>query len=109
MSDLAALTPTVQHNAELAQSRVELAKRNLRNSELSKVDAAAQDFEAVFLSQMMENMFADIDFDPTSDGPGDDIYKSMMISEYGKIVAKSGGIGVADHVKKAMLQSQEIK
>jgi Rod binding domain-containing protein len=31
----------------------------------------------------------------------------MMVQEYGKIMAKAGGIGVADHVARQMLQLQE--
>ena len=32
----------------------------------------------------------------------------MMTEEYGKIIARSGGIGVADHVKREMLRMQEV-
>ena len=74
------------------------------------IDKAAQDFEAVFLSQMLQHMFSDIDMNPMTDqdGPGEDIYKSMLIDEYGKILTRAGGIGVADHVKREMLKTQEI-
>ncbi|MDG1286085.1 MAG: rod-binding protein [Rickettsiales bacterium] len=71
------------------------------------IEKAAQEFEAVFLAQMMEHMFAEVDFDPSNEGPGEDIYKSMMIDEYGKLMSRSGGIGVADHVKREMLRVQE--
>lgn len=76
-----------------------------------EIDAAANEFEAVFLSQMMQHMFADVDMNPLSEGdsPGEDIYKSMLIDEYGKILARAGGIGVADHVKREMLKLQEIQ
>ncbi len=71
------------------------------------IEKAAQEFEAVFLAQMMEHMFAEVDLSPGSEGPGDDIYKSMLIDEYGKLMSRSGGIGVADHVKREMLRVQE--
>jgi len=76
-----------------------------------EVDAAAQDFEAVFLSQMLQHMFADVDMNPLSEGksPGEDVYKSMLIDEYGKILSRAGGIGVADHVKREMLKLQEVQ
>ena len=45
------------------------------------------------------------------DGQGgfaSDTYRGMLLNEYGKLMAQSGGIGIADHVKQAMLQNQEI-
>ena len=71
------------------------------------IEKAAQEFEAVFLSQMMEHMFAEVDLTPGQESPGDDIYKSLLIDEYSKLMARSGGIGVADHVKREMLRVQE--
>lgn len=81
------------------------ATQQTRNN--AAVDKAAEDFEAVFLAQMLQHMFKGVDPDPMTDGPGEDIYQSMMIDEYGKILARSGGIGVADHVKREMLKLQE--
>ncbi len=41
-------------------------------------------------------------------GQGEDMYKSLMVEEYGKSIAKAGGIGVADQVvRSVMLQFQE--
>jgi hypothetical protein len=56
---------------------------------------------------MMENMFEEVDFDPMSEGPGDDFYKAMLVDEYGKILSRAGGIGIASHVKREMLAAQE--
>ncbi len=71
------------------------------------IEKAAKEFEAVFLAQMMEHMFAEVDLDPSNEGPGEDIYKSLLIDEYSKLMSRSGGIGVADHVKREMLRMQE--
>ncbi|MCI5050030.1 MAG: rod-binding protein [Rickettsiales bacterium] len=74
------------------------------------IDEAAKEFESVFLAQMLQHMFQDVDFDPMSDGgTSEDIYKSMLIDEYGKILSRAGGIGVADHVKREMLKLQEVE
>jgi Rod binding domain-containing protein len=74
------------------------------------VDAVAKDFEAVFLSQMMEPMFSG---DSTSSyfggGAAGDIYKSFMMDAYGKSIAQAGGIGIAAQVKKELLGLQEVK
>lgn len=74
-----------------------------------RVDAAARDFEAVFLSQMMERMFETV---PVSEEMGggfaEETYRSLLMNEYGKIMANAGGIGLADHVKTELLKLQDI-
>lgn len=85
------------------------AKRALKQSHTTEqVDQIAEDFEAVFLSQMLEHLFSGVGDDDPFRGPGSDIYKSMMLQEYGKMIAKTGGIGVADHVKRELLRTQEV-
>lgn len=75
-----------------------------------KIEKAAQDFEAVFLSEMLQEMFADVgDGDLTGDSYAKDVYRSMLVDEYGKLLAKAGGIGIADHVKKELLTLQEVE
>lgn len=70
---------------------------------------AAEDFEAVFLSQMLAPMFEELGQDPLfGGGPGEEIYRSLLVEEYGKAVARSGGIGIADAVQREMLRMQEV-
>ena len=74
-----------------------------------QIDRAAQDFEAVFLSQMLETMFAGISTDgPFGGGHAEGVFRSLMIQEYGKTLAKHGGIGLSDAIKRDMLQLQEV-
>lgn len=76
----------------------------------AQIDKAAEEFESVFLSQMLQHMFAGVRFNPESpEAPGDDVYKSMLIDEYAKLMSRSGGVGVADHVKREMLKMQEVQ
>ena len=109
MDGMAALSPTLSNSESLAAAKLALARGNLSARDLGQIDKISQDFEAVFLSQMMENMFDGVDIDPMGDEPGKDTYKSLLLDEYGKIIAKSGGIGVAGYVKEEMLKSQEIR
>ena len=77
--------------------------------DMKKLKATAEDFEATFLSQMMSHMFAGIETDPlTGGGEAEDIYRSMMTDEYGKLISRSGGIGIADHVMRQYMQQQEV-
>ncbi|MFC1674115.1 rod-binding protein [Pseudomonadota bacterium] len=36
------------------------------------------------------------------------MWRSLMVDEYGKSVAKSGGIGIADQVLAQMIKLQEV-
>jgi peptidoglycan hydrolase FlgJ len=69
-----------------------------------------QDFEAVFLSQVFENMFAGVGTDTLfGGGNGETVYHSLLLQEYSKVAAKSGGIGIADAVQREILRAQEAK
>lgn len=79
-----------------------------RGMSAEKMDSVAQEFEAQFISQMLENMFSTVDTNPVlGGGEGEDAYKSLLVDEYGKLLARAGGIGVADHVKRELLRVQE--
>lgn len=68
----------------------------------------AQDFEAFFLSKMMETMFDGISTEGMfGGGHAEKIYRSLLINEYGKSMAKTGTVGVADVVMRSMLEAQE--
>ncbi|HEX6118664.1 MAG TPA: rod-binding protein [Dongiaceae bacterium] len=74
----------------------------------AKIKAAAQDFEAFFITHAFGDMFAGLTSDPEfGGGEGEDIFKSLLLQEYGKQVAKAGGIGVSEMVQKQLLQLQE--
>lgn len=74
-----------------------------------KIDQVAQDFEAQFISQMLDNMFSTVDTKGFLGGSDEEeFYRDMLVDEYGKIIARTGGIGVSDHVKREMLRMQEV-
>ena len=70
----------------------------------------ADDFEAVFLGQMLKPMFEGIKPEaPFGGGNSEAMWRSMQIEEYGKVITKAGGIGIADSVFREMLKLQEAK
>jgi Rod binding domain-containing protein len=74
----------------------------------SQAAKAAQDFEAVFINEFMGAMFEGIKTDgPFGGGPGESIFRSLMIDQYSKAVAKQGGFGLATAVKNELLHAQE--
>lgn len=74
----------------------------------ASMKAAAQDFEAFFITHAFSDMFAGLSSDPMfGGGEGEEIFKSFLLNEYGKTVAKAGGIGISDMVQKQLLLLQE--
>lgn len=66
-------------------------------------------FEGMFLSIMLEKMFESVPTDgPFGGGSSEKIWRSMQLQEYGKEIAKAGGIGIADMVENQLLQLQEV-
>jgi Rod binding domain-containing protein len=89
---------------QLAQQRAALAKQQ-NDAAIGKV---AEDFEAFFASAYFEQMFSGIQPDAiTGGGEGESMFRSLMIQEYGKAVAKQHVLGIADVVKRQLLQLQE--
>lgn len=80
------------------------------NKTLSKEEAkeAAQDFEAFFMTKMMESMFDGISTEGMfGGGHAEKVYRSLLLNEYGKAMAKTGSIGVSDDIMSAILKMQE--
>jgi Rod binding domain-containing protein len=74
-----------------------------------KLRAAAEDFEAVFLNSLLQQMFANVGQGPFGGGPAAGVWRSMLTDQYARTFAKAGGIGIADHVQRALLAQQEIR
>lgn len=98
------LSATTLAHRQQPQSELAVPK----GASLGHLKKVAQDFEAFFLSQALQPMFANIEPEgPFGGGPANDIWKSMQVDEYGKAIARNGGIGIADAVMKQLLIAQE--
>ena len=73
-----------------------------------KIEEGAESFEAFFLTRMMESMFEGVSTDGIfGGGHAEKIYRSMLLDQYGKEMAKVGGVGVKDWVMRSILEMQE--
>lgn len=73
-----------------------------------KTKKAVQDFEAFFISQMFQHMYETVPVNETfGGGNAEKIYRSMLIDEYGKMMAQSGGVGITNQIMEQMLHIQE--
>ena len=78
------------------------------DKDLAKIKSSAEDFEAFFVTKAFEDMYGDLSSDPLfGGGEAENIFRSFLLQEYGKQVARTGGIGVSDMVQKQLLQLQE--
>ncbi len=76
----------------------------------AKAREAAVEFEAFFLSQVLESMFKGIKSDGMfGGGHAEGIFRPMLLQEYGKLLAQRGGLGLADAITRELLNTQEIE
>jgi flagellar protein FlgJ len=69
---------------------------------------AAQEFEAIFLAQVLGTMSQGLGGDDLLGDGQDDVFRDMLNEEIAKLISRSGGIGVADAVLREMLKAQEV-
>ena len=75
-----------------------------RNSPTYK---AAQDFESVFLGQMVAQMYSGSEAKgPFSGGFAEETYRSLLNQELGRQMSAGGGVGIADAVYAEILKLQ---
>ncbi len=75
-----------------------------------EVRKVAEKFEAFFLGQMLQPMFSGIEpAKPFGGGHAEKIWKSLMVDEVGKSMAKNGGIGIAEMIQRDLLKIQEVQ
>lgn len=88
--------------------RAQKARSLTRGAGQDKASQVAEEFEAQFIAQMLENMFSTVEQnDVFGGGEAENTYRSLLVDEYGKLIVKAGGIGVADHIKRELLRFQE--
>ncbi len=69
--------------------------------------AAAQDFEAAFLAEMLKTAGVNTVSSSFGGGAGEDAFASFLTAEYGRLIAKTGGVGIAEHVFETLVQRTE--
>jgi len=75
---------------------------------MARIEETAKEFEAMFMSQMLKPMFEGIKPNAMfGGGKGEEIFNGFMIEEYGKMMAETGDLGIADSVKAELIKMQE--
>lgn len=70
---------------------------------------AAEEFESMFVQQMVEQMWSGIETNGEfGGGNGEKIFRSLLNEQYSKDIVTGGGIGIADTVYREILKMQDI-
>jgi flagellar protein FlgJ len=97
-----------QTSMMMAQSPLAAAPKATAN--VAKADAAAKEYESIFISQFLGSMFSGIKSDGmTGGGEGEEMFRSLMINEYGKSFQQQGGFGLAAQMKTELLKHQQAE
>jgi Rod binding domain-containing protein len=75
--------------------------------DIARAQNAAQDFEAVFIAQLLEPLFASVETPAIAGGgKSEAFFKGLLQEQYAKAFAERGGFGLATQVKAALLDIQ---
>jgi Rod binding domain-containing protein len=76
----------------------------------AEAEAVAQQFERMFIAEMLQPMFSGIETDgPFGGGTGEDVFRPMLLDQYADAVAMAGGVGIANAVLKEILKLQGLE
>jgi Rod binding domain-containing protein len=70
--------------------------------EASKYSEAAENFEAVFLGMVVNEMMKETMPSTMNGGQGEEMFRSLMGNAIGEQIAQSGGIGLTDTIEAQM-------
>lgn len=88
---------------------LDLAMRPQLPRPRGSIDQTAEDFESFFISQFVNLMFQGLPTDgPFGGGNSETIFRSLLADQYAAELAKGGGFGIAEQVKREMLKMQEV-
>lgn len=106
-TSLALMNAAQSKNTAVIKNTQQATQTAAQKAEEAKLNAVAEDFEAMFMSQMMQPMFEGIKPNAMfGGGKTEEVFTGMMIQEYGKMMAETGQLGIADQVKRSLIELQ---
>lgn len=90
------------------EAKVSDLEAKIAPAKLAQIRKSANEFETVFVSQMLGHMFDGVGTDETfGGGRGEEMFKPMLIEQFGKQMTQRGGFGIANQVYHELLRAQE--
>lgn len=81
--------------------------KKMPDLDMKRIDDTAQDFEAMFLSEMLKPMFESVKVNEMfGGGKTEEIFSGFLRDEYSKMFSAQGGIGIAALVKEQLIEMQ---
>ena len=81
---------------------VDLAQKKEANPKFEKLKKAAQNFEAIFITQILSNMRRGINSGLFGQGMSSDMYHSMFDENIAQAISSKGGFGLSDIIIKSL-------
>ncbi|TVR68596.1 MAG: muramidase [Spirochaetaceae bacterium] len=91
------------NSANLAQLQLQNLRYELPSgTEQEQLKQVAQDFEAIFIKQMLDSMRSTLNPENRliDTGMAGEFYEDMLYDEYAQLMAKTGGFGLAEMIVK---------
>ena len=83
-------------------------KQPAATGDIARAQQQGREFEAVFLSTMLSQMFSGLQSDgPFHGGHAEEQFRSLLVEEMGNSISQAGGIGIADAVARELIAIQE--
>jgi Rod binding domain-containing protein len=82
--------------------------KGLTDTQKSKVQKTATEFETMFIEQMLDKMHQSEGTEGPlgENGPGGQFWKQMLGQEHAKQITKSGGLGLSNAIMKSLVDIQ---
>ncbi len=107
MTDLPLPLPPINANAGKAD-QLSAKAAGVRTRE--EAERVAQEFERMFIAEMLQPMFAGIETDgPFGGGNAEEVFRPMLLDKYAEAISSAGGIGIADSVLAELLRMQGLE
>jgi flagellar protein FlgJ len=105
---LATQTPVPTPDRTLRGAPLPLAPQAApANAHLAQARHAAEEFESVFLNEMLAPMFEGLSTDGLGGGGvGEEMFRPMLIDRYAQAITHAGGIGIADEIMGELTRMQ---
>ena len=96
--------------AQTALTQGQALPKAAKSANIDQMRRVAQQFESMFLGQVLKPMFDGLKNEaPFGGGFAEEMWRTLQVDEYGKAIARAGGIGIADAVLGHMLKMQEVQ
>jgi Rod binding domain-containing protein len=96
--------------AALARTPAAAAPSAAAAASRAEAEAIAKEFEAMFVAELLQPMFAGLETDgPFGGGSAEAAFRPMLVERYAAAIADAGGVGVADAVLAELLRLQGLE